>query len=82
MHDLRRGKLIVLAATFEFATPRREHVLYPLGLAAVRKSDDEAVRRSKDVHRSLIDLSRLATHMREYAEAGKPACEQAGDAIS
>jgi hypothetical protein len=32
------------------ATARREYVLHPLGLAAVRERDDEAVRHSKDVY--------------------------------
>jgi hypothetical protein len=35
MHDVRRGKLIFLPASFQFATTRRDDVLDPLRLAAV-----------------------------------------------
>jgi len=62
------GKLILLPASLEFTPTCREHVLYPLALAAEGQGDDEAVRPSKDVHWGSVDLSRLATHMGENAE--------------
>jgi hypothetical protein len=43
--------------------------------------DDETFRRSKDVYGCTVDLSRVTTHMRENAEAGKPSSEQPGDPV-
>ena len=80
-HDFGRRKLIFLAASIEFAPACGEHVLHPFRLAAVGEGNGESIGRSKDVDRSSVDLARFATHVRENAEAGKPACEQAGDAI-
>ena len=70
-----------LPASLEFAAARREDVLDPLRLAAVGERDDEVVRRSEDVHRGAVDFARFATHVRENAEARKPACEQTGDPV-
>jgi hypothetical protein len=80
-HDIGCRKLVSLPASLEFAPTRREHVLHPLGLTAVGKSDDEAVRRSKDIYGRPVDLPRFPTHMRENAEARQPASEQARDPV-
>lgn len=80
-HDIRSGKLIFLPASFEFAPACREDVLHPLGLAAVGEGHDESIDRSKDVHRSSVDLRGRAPHVRENAESGHPTCKQAGDAV-
>ena len=81
VHDLRRGQAIVLADRLEFTTARREHVLHPFRLAAVGQGDDEPMGRSKDVHRSSVDLPRLAPHMREDAEPRQPARKQTGNSV-
>jgi hypothetical protein len=78
---MRGGKLIPLPASSQFATARRENVLHSFRLAAVGKSDDEAVRRSKDIYGRPVDLPRFPTHMRENAEARQPASEQAHDPV-
>ena|SRR6516165_4037619 len=74
-HDLGRGKLMFLPTSLQFASACREHVLYPLALAAVGERDDEAVWHWKDVYRCAIDFPRLATHMRENAEPRQPTRE-------
>lgn len=79
--DFRRGKLMFLPASSEFAPARREHVFYPLALAAVSEGNDEAIGRSKDVYRSAVNLPRLATHVCENAETRKPTSEQTGDPV-
>jgi hypothetical protein len=56
-HDIRLRNLIIVSASFEFASARSKNVLHPFRLAAVSKSDDESSRRSKDVHRGSVDLS-------------------------
>src|SRR5271167_266281 len=81
MHDIRAGKLIFFPASLEFASPCRKDVLHPLRLAAIGERDNEAVRRSKHVHWSSVDVTRFATHMRENAETRKPTCEQSGDPV-
>ena len=81
MHDLRRRKLIVLPASFEFAAARRKHVLHPLRFTAVREGDDEAVRRAKDVYGCTVDFAGPSSDVRENTETRKPACEQTGDPI-
>lgn len=61
-HDVRRGKLIYLPASLEFAPVCREHVLHPLAFAAVGECDDECIGHSKDVHRSPVHFPRLPTY--------------------
>ena len=75
MHDGRRGKLVLLTASFEFAAARCDDILYPFGLTAVREGDDEAIMRSEDIHGRPVDLPRLASNVGDDAEAGKPACK-------
>src|ERR1035441_9559594 len=48
----------------------------------VGERNDEAVRCSKNVHRSAVHVPRFPTHMRENAEARYPASEQPSDRVS
>jgi hypothetical protein len=75
MHDVRSEKLILLAASLEFAPIRREHVFYSFRLAAIRERDDEPIGCSKHVYGCAVDLSRFATDVRETAAARNPACK-------
>jgi len=74
-------KRIFLPASPQFAAARREDVLHPLRSAAACESDDEAVRRTKDVYGGTVDLAGLSSDVGQNAEAGKPACEQPGDPV-
>ena len=76
-----RGKPIFLPASLKVATARRENVLHPFRLAAVRERNDEAVRRSKDVDGCTVDLAGLSSDVGQDAEARKPARENAGDPV-
>src|SRR5208282_6235305 len=78
---MRCEKLIALPASSQFATARHENVLHPFRLAAVCERDDEAVRRSKNIHWRPVDLAGLSSDVGQDAEAGKPACEQPGDPV-
>jgi hypothetical protein len=50
-------------------------------LAAVRECDDESIGRSKNVDWGSVDLPRFPTHVRENAEARKPARKQTGNPV-
>jgi hypothetical protein len=80
-HDLRRGKLVIPPASLKFAPACREHVLHPFRLAAVGERDNEAVRRSKNIHWRPVDFAGLSSDVGQDAEARKPACEKAGDPV-
>ena len=70
-----------LPASSHFAAACHEDVLHPLALAGVGERDDESGWRSKDIYWGSVNLPRFATHVRENAEARKPACEKAGDPV-
>jgi len=80
-HDLRCGKPILLPPRPEFAPTCRNHILHPFGFAAVGERNDESIGRSKDVHRSAVDLSRLPTDVLENTKTRQPACEETGDSV-
>ena len=60
VHDGRRGKLIFVPASLEFAAASREHVLHPFGVTAVGQRNDEAIVRFEDIHGRPVDLPRFA----------------------
>jgi hypothetical protein len=81
MHDAWFGKLTEDAPGLKLRAAGRQYVANPLAIPSVGKRNLEPVRRSKNIHRGVIDVAGSATHMRDNAETWPSAGESAGDPV-
>ena len=65
----------------EFASAGRQHIPYPLRLAAVCEGKDEALVMGEDVHRCPVPAPRIAADMRNDAEAGHVLRQRRGQTV-